>query len=151
MNKYRPIATNRRAKFDYEIEDRILAGIVLTGPEVKSIRNGHVSLKGSFAHFRNAELWLNNMHVSPYPPAHDMPHDSERPRKLLVHKSQLSNLHTQKQSGRNLVVCSIGVSGPYIKAEIGIGRGKKRYDKRETIKRRQAERDTKRSIKKSVR
>jgi len=146
MTNYRPITINRRATFDYDIQDRVLAGIVLRGSEVKSVRNGHASLKGAFAAFKDGELWLSNMHVSPYPPAHDQQHEPDRPRKLLLHKKQLQDLQDQKLAGRSIVVCSIGASGPYIKVELGIGRGKKKHDKREAIKRRQADRDAARAI-----
>lgn len=147
MPNYHPIARNRRATYDYEIKERLLAGVVLRGPEVKSVRAGHVSLKGAFANFHNNELWLNNVHISPYPPAHDQPQDPDRTRKLLLHKKQIDQLNSQKQSGLQIVVCSIGLSGPYIKVELGIGHSKKRHDKRETIKRRQASREAQRSIK----
>lgn len=145
------LAKNRRANFDYEIQERLLAGIVLRGPEVKSIRRGAVSLKSAFANFMNGELWLNNMHVSPYPPAQSQNHDANRPRKLLLHQKQLDELFKQKQSGLNIVICSVGLAGGYIKAELGIGRGKKQYDKRQTIKKRQADREAAKSIRQRAR
>lgn len=150
MTNYRVLAKNRRATFDYEIQDRLLAGIVLSGPEVKSIRRGAVSLKSAFANFIGNELWLNNMHVSPYPPARDQPHDPERPRKLLLQRKQLDQLLSQKQAGLNIVVCSVGLSGQYIKAELGVGRSKKRHDKRQVVKQRQAQREAARLIRRKT-
>jgi len=144
MNKvnYMPISKNRRARYDYEISRTLVAGIVLNGPEVKSIRNGSVSLKGSFANFKDGELWLNNMHVSKY--AHSSPEDNqdpERPRKLLLNKVELARLVASKQNGNHITILSVGVSGKYIKAELGIGRSKKIHDKRQKIKSRNQLRD----------
>lgn len=141
MADYKALATNRRARYDFAVTDTVLAGIVLTGAEVKSVRGGHVSMSGSFASFRASELWLNNLHISPYPPATLNDYVPTRARKLLVHRHQLGQLARASQSGRSIIVLSIGHSGSYIKVELGMGRGRKRYDKREHIKRREAKRD----------
>lgn len=148
MPRYKPIATNRRARFDYELTDSLIGGLVLSGHEVKSIRAGHVSLKGAFATIMAGELWVNNVHVTPYPPA-KLPagYDPTHARKVLVHAKQLAELIAHKQAGRNIVVQSVGVQGRFIKVELGVGRSKKQYDKRETIKRRQNDREARRAIK----
>ncbi len=139
---YRPIAKNRRAYYDYDIARILIAGIVLSGPEAKSIRNGSVSLKGSFANFQNGELWINNMHVSKYAySAFDSSYVAERPRKLLVSKGELTKLLADKQNGSHIVALSIGISGKFIKIELGIGRSKKLHDKRHKIKSRNQLRD----------
>jgi len=143
---YRPIAKNRRAHFDYDIVRILIAGLILSGPEAKSIRNGSVSLKGSFANFHNGELWINNMHISKYAySVFDSSYDAERPRKLLVSKSELAKLLADKQNGNHLVVVSIGVSGKYIKVELGVGRSKKLHDKRHKIKSQNQLRDAQKS------
>jgi SsrA-binding protein len=148
MHKYVPLATNQRARYDYEIGDRFVAGIVLHGPEVKSIRAKHVSLKGSFATFKDAELYIVNMHVSAYPPAKlANNYDPVRSRKLLLNKRQLNQISSFKQTAGSIVVLSVGLQGPYIKVELGLGRGKKQYDKRQVIMKRQLERDAKRALK----
>jgi len=141
MADYTLLAANRRARYDYQINDTLLAGIRLSGAEVKSIRAGHVRLNGSFAGFRSGELWLNNVHISPYPPAKQEDYQPTRTRKLLLKRQQLAQLARASQSGHSIVVLSVGQSGSYVKVELGIGRGRKRYDKREHIKRREAKRD----------
>lgn len=139
---YSPIAKNRRARYDYEITSILIAGIVLSGPEVKSIRNGSVSLKGAFANFKDGELWLNNMHISKYThSSFEAGYEPERPRKLLLSKNELARLVADKQNGNHIVILSIGISGKYIKAELGIGRSKKIHDKRQKIKTRNQLRD----------
>lgn len=139
---YSPIAKNRRARYDYEIASTIIAGIVLSGPETKSIRNGSVSLKGSFANFKDGELWLNNMHVSQYAySSFEDGYEAERPRKLLLNKNELARMVADKQNGNHIAILSIGVSGKYIKAELGIGQSKKIHDKRQKIKARNQLRD----------
>lgn len=134
-NNYKPILINRRAIYDYDITETMIAGMVLSGAEVKSIRTGLANLKGSFANFSNGELWANNIHISPYPRAtYDKTYDPTRARKLLVSKSQLDKLAVHKQNGKQIAVLSLGVSGKYLKLEIGIGTSKKKHDKRHQIK-----------------
>ncbi len=147
---YKPIAKNRRALYDYEISSRLIAGIVLSGPETKSIRNGSVSLKGSFANFRGGELWLNNMHVTKY--AHssfETGYEPQRPRKLLLNKAELTRLLADMQNGNHVSILSVGICGRYIKAELGIGRSKKIHDKRHKIKLREQRRDAQKAQVKS--
>ncbi len=141
------LAKNRRATFDYQLTERLVAGLALSGAEVKSIKNGHASLKGSFVTLREGEAWLNNAHVTPYQPGGQAtPPDPTRLRKLLLHRKQLDNLILEKRSGMSVVPTALFLDGNLIKLEIGIGRGKKRYDKRETIKRRDTSRELARRI-----
>ena len=148
MKKYRPITINRRAKFDYDLDDRLLCGIALIGAEVKSIRQGKADLKGSFASIKDGELWLNNVTIPPYQPAHAPEnYDGLRARKLLVHKKELKKVTAAKQNGLQLVPLSIGKQGRFIKVELGLGASRKKHDKREAIKKRSDERESRRSIK----
>ena len=135
------IATNRRAKFDYAITENLLAGVVLSGSEVKSVKAGHISLKGSFATINRGELYLLNAHISPYKYAGALEIDETRSRKLLVHKKELERLAAMKQSGLSMVPMAVGVERGFVKIKIGIGRGKRIFDKRETIKKREAKRE----------
>ena len=146
MPDYKALITNRRARYDYQLDETLVAGLALAGHEVKSARAGHVNLKGAFASFRGNELWLNNVHISPYPPAGTTDYVPTQARKLLLHRRQLDQLVAAAKSGRSIVVLSLGVSGPRLKVELGIGRGQKHYDKRESIKRRQAERDAAKAL-----
>ena len=143
------LAKNRRAGFDYELSERLTAGLVLSGAEVKSIKAGHVSLKGAFVTMRDGEAWLNNAHVTPYQPGgqNNAP-DPTRVRKLLLHRRQLNELIGQKQSGQSLVPTALVLDGRLVKLELAIGKGKKRYDKRQTIKQRDTDRETRRAVQK---
>lgn len=142
------LAKNRRAFFDYQISDKLVAGLVLSGAEVKSAKLGQISLKGSFVAIRGGEAWLNNMYVTPYNMAGNRSQlDPTRPRKLLVHRRQLAELIGQKQAGYQIVPLALLEERGLVKLEIGLGRSKKRYDKREDIKRRTQEREASRQIK----
>ena len=142
------LAKNRRATFDYEIGDRMVAGLVLDGVEVKSIKAGFASLNGSFIALRESEAYLNNAHVTPYKHANNKADiDPTRARKLLLHRKQLDELIAGKQSGLSVVPTALLQDGRLVKLEIGIGRGKKRYDKRETIKARDTQRELARQLK----
>jgi SsrA-binding protein len=142
------LAKNRRVRFDYQIDELIVAGLVLSGDEVKSVRAGHASLKGSFIALTNGEAYLTNAHITPYAHAFDKTaFDPTRNRKLLLHAKQLQHLIAQKQAGFSVVPTALLQDKRYLKIEIGIGRGKKRYDKRETIKRRDTERELQRQVK----
>jgi len=144
----RVLAKNRRATFDYEITERLVAGLVLSGPEVKSLKAGHGSLKGSFIALRENEAYVNNAHITPYANAADAATtDPTRARKLLLHRRQIDQLIAHKQSGLSVVPTALLLAGNLIKIEIGIGRGKKHYDKRETIKRRDTDREVARQLK----
>lgn len=140
---------NRRARFDYELSDEIVAGLELTGPEVRAARQNHVQLKGSFVTIRNDELWLNNASFSVKineRGASDQNTVDTTPKKLLAKRSQIDELVARKQNGMTIVPTKLLTSGRYIKLVIALGKGKKNYDKRETIKRRDQDRDAKQAI-----
>lgn len=142
------LAKNKRATFDYEISERLVAGLQLSGSEVKSIKAGHASLKGSFIALRAGEAFLTNAHVTPYEHAAQKDQiDPTRNRKLLLHRAQLDRLIGDKQSGLSVVPTALLLERGLVKLEIGVGRGKKRYDKREAIKRRDTDRDLARQLK----
>lgn len=142
-------ATNKKAKFDYEILDTIEAGLVLTGSEVKSIRTGHLSMKGSFVTFKGDEAMLTNVHIPKYKYSGKLlNYDPERSRKLLLKKKQIDYLRGKSQEkGLTIVPISVYTKGRHIKVEIAIGRGKKKYDKRESIKKREVKKEMARKIK----
>jgi len=125
------IVVNRRARFDYQLGDELTCGISLTGPEVRLIRDHHAQLRGSFVTLKNGELWLNNATLGA---------ETARNLKLLVTKRQLRDLAQAKQDGFQLVPTKLLAGGRHIKLVIATGRGKKKYDKRETIKKRDLER-----------
>ena len=141
--------TNRRARFDYALGETISAGIMLSGPEVRGARLGHVRLSGAFANIKQGELWLTNMSVTIPDTAKLNAEDKERTiaRKLLVTKKQLGMIEDAKKQGMTIVPTRLFTSGKFIKIEIAIAKGKKNYDKRETIKRRQQDRDASREMK----
>jgi len=135
------IAKNRRATYDYDITKKYVVGIVLSGQEVKSVRNNGVTLKGSYVTInRQGELQLINSHISLYKFAKDESYDPTITRKLLANKKEISEMQALKKAGNTIVPLVIGLKGRYIKVEIGAGRGKKRYDKRQNIKKRDLER-----------
>ncbi len=139
---------NRRARYDYELGDEIVAGLVLTGPEVRAARDGHVQLKGSFVSLKDGELWLNNASFSLK--LNEKGQNSRtvdsRPRKLLASRRQIDSFTASKAAGMSIVPVKLVTSGRYLKVVIALGKGKKRYDKRETIKRRDQDRDAKRML-----
>jgi SsrA-binding protein len=142
------VASNRRARFDYDISERLVAGLVLTGSETKSTKAGHISLKGSFVTLAGGEAYLSNAQITPY--SQTGPHIEQEPtrrRKLLLHRRELAKLTSAKQAGLSLVPLAAGLERGFVKLELGIGHGKKRYDKRQTIKRRQTERELGRALK----
>ena len=142
------LAKNKDAFFNYAIEKQIEAGIVLTGQEVKSAKGGNVSLKGAHVTIHGNEAYLTNAHISPYKYAGELPnYDPTRSRKLLLKKSEISGLiGKSKQQGMAVVPLELYTKQGLIKVKLGIGRGKKRYDKREAIKKREQEREIKRAI-----
>jgi len=140
------IATNRQASFRYNLLDKFEAGIVLQGSEVKSLREGGVQLKDAYADVKDGEVWLRNMHIAPYKPAREN-HDPERPRKLLLKRSEIDHLMaTTKEKGLTLVPTRLYFKGPYAKIEIALGRGKDLYDKRRAIKDRDEKREMQRAL-----
>ncbi len=141
------VASNRQASFRYEFLDRMEAGLVLTGTEVKSLRTTGAQLKDGFATIKDGEIWLHNVHIPPYGPAARDNHDPERTRKLLLHRAELEKLlGVTKQRGLTLVPLRIYFSGARAKVEIAVARGKDQFDKRESIKKRETERDMQRAL-----
>jgi SsrA-binding protein len=141
------VATNRQASFRYDLLDRLEAGIVLTGTEVKSLRNGSAQLKDGYAQVHDGELWLHNVHIPPYGPASRDNHDPDRPRKLLAHRREIDRLVGRIQErGLTLVPTRLYFNGPRAKVEIALARGKDRFDKRESIKAREQRRDVERAL-----
>jgi SsrA-binding protein len=137
--------SNRRARFEYEILDSYEAGIVLKGSDVKSLRAGKANLQDSYAVVKNGEVWLVNMHISPYEQANQFNHDPVRTRKLLLNKSEIAKLHnTTNVKGLTLVPLKMYFKKGNAKVELGIARGKKLHDKRESIKERDVEREMRR-------
>ncbi|RJO60266.1 SsrA-binding protein SmpB [candidate division WS5 bacterium] len=141
------IATNKKARFDYEILETFEAGIVLTGPEVKSVKAGQVSIKEAFATVKGEEVFLTNAHISPYKQASNVEQDPTRSRKLLLKKSEISSLiGKSKTQGLTLIPTKIYLKRGFVKVEIGLGKGKKLHDKRDQIKRKDVERDMEREM-----
>ncbi|RPJ55063.1 MAG: SsrA-binding protein SmpB [Acidobacteria bacterium] len=142
------VAKNRKALHDYEVVETYEAGIVLKGTEVKSVREGRVNLKDSYAQVKDGELWLHNCHISPYPQGNIYNHEPLRPRKLLLHKRQISKLTGETtRKGMTLVPLSFYFLDGRVKVEIAVARGKKSYDKRETERRKDIDREVKMEIK----
>jgi SsrA-binding protein len=149
--KSKPTAVvNRRARFDYELGDDLVVGMSLTGPETRAARDGHIQLKGSFVTIRDNELWLNNasfsLKLNKKGEVGARSLDTS-PRKLLAHRKQIDALGIRKKEGMTIVPTKLMTAGRHIKLIVALGKGKKNYDKRETLKRRDQERDAKRAIK----
>ena len=146
---FKLIARNPTAKHNYNIIDTIETGIVLSGTEIKSIRNGRVNLKDSYAGIRNGELFIYNLHISPYEFGNIYNKDPLRDRKLLVNKHEFNKLvGLKKQKGYSLIPMSLYFKGNFVKLELGIGKGKKLYDKREDIAKKDAEMRMKKQVSK---
>jgi SsrA-binding protein len=142
------LVTNRAAFHEYHILEKYEAGVALQGTEVKSIRAGQVQLKESYVSVREGEAWLFNMHISPYAYGNRVNHDPVRTRKLLLHRREIDKLEQESSvKGMTLVVTRIYLKGGRVKLEIGVARGKKLYDKRETEMRRTVERETRAQLK----
>ena len=142
MSERHVVATNRQARFNYEILDRFEAGMVLLGSEVKSLRAGQCQLKDSYADVRRGELWLENAHISPYKFAEDGGHEPERSRKLLPHRREIDRLYARiREEGLTLVPTVIYFVNGRAKVELGLGKGKKSHDKRQSIIDRQQKRE----------
>jgi len=142
------VASNRRARHEYFIEETVEAGIVLTGTEIKSIRAGRLNLRDAYARVDDDEVWLIGMHISPYEQAGAyFQHDPLRPRKLLLHRREIAYLRAQLgQKGLTLVPLRLYLKGGRAKLELGLAKGKKLYDKRDTLAERDARRDIERAL-----
>ena len=146
------IATNRQAAYRYNLLERIECGIVLTGTEVKSLRQGTATIKDGYADVRDGELWLHNVHIPPYAPASRENHEPEPDRKLLVHRRELERLIGKtKERGLTIVPTRIYFRGPHAKVEIALARGKDVRDKRETIRARDTQREIDRELREARR
>ena len=144
----RSIAANRKARHDYFVIEAMEAGIELVGTEVKSLRMGQVNLKDSWVEIEDGELLLHGMHISPYEKGNIFNKDPLRQRRLLMHKREILKLFARiKQDGYSLIPLSIYFRGPRVKLEIGLAKGKKLYDKRETAARKDAKREMDRAMK----
>jgi SsrA-binding protein len=145
---FKVVAKNRRARHDYEILETHEAGIALVGTEVKSLREGHIQLKDSYAKAEDGELWLVGVHVSPYAQADGFGgHDPERRRKLLLHRAEIAELAGRVQlESLTLVPLSVYFKDGKAKVELALARGRRRYDKREAMARRDAEREAERAL-----
>jgi SsrA-binding protein len=140
------IAQNRKARHDYAIEDVYEAGVVLVGTEVKSLREGRASLVDSFASVRDGEVWLENLHIAEYTQGTWTNHEVRRRRKLLLHRSEIEKLvRSTKESGLTLVPLSLYFKDGKVKVEIALARGKRAYDKRQTMATRDAQREIERT------
>ena len=142
------VASNRRARHDYDIVETFECGIVLTGSEVKSIRDGKIQLKDSFARVQDGEVWLHGVHVSPYAYAHGAnAHDPDRPRKLLLHRAEIDELMGRtQQEALTLVPLCVYFKDGRAKIELGLAKGRRRYDKRQAIAKRDAAREAERAM-----
>jgi SsrA-binding protein len=141
------LAVNRKARFNYSVEDTLECGIELRGTEVKSLKEGKFSFSDSYGRVENDELWLVGLHITPYRFGNIFNHDPDRPRKLLAHRQEIKRLHRKvAERGLTLVPLSFYLSRGIVKLELGICRGKKVVDKREAIKRRDLKRDTERAL-----
>ena len=139
---------NRKARYDYELLDKFEAGIVLTGTEIKSIKNGSANLKDSYAIIKNDEAYLLNMHISEYKQGNQFNHDETRTRKLLLHKKEIKKINDKISiKGLTLIPVRLYLKNGKAKIELAIARGKHTYDKKETIKQRDIEREVKKSLK----
>ncbi|HKY64103.1 MAG TPA: SsrA-binding protein SmpB [bacterium] len=146
----KPLAENRKARFNYEILEKLEAGIALVGSEVKSLREGGGNLADAYAHFQRNELWLANLHIAHYKAANQFNHEPTRLRKLLLHRQELDRLLGKiQEKGLTLLPLTLYLKGGKVKVELGLGKGKKAHDKRDTIKQRESDRELKR-VKKSL-
>ncbi len=144
------IATNRRARHEYHIEETYEAGLALTGTEVKTLRQRRVSLQEAFARVEGGEIWLYHMHIPPYEAGNIFNHDPLRRRKLLLHRSEIRRLFAKaQQKGYTLIPLRVYFRHGVAKIELGVARGKKQYDKRESVARRDALREIDKAVKRS--
>lgn len=148
QSRNRTVASNRRARYDYEVLDTFEAGLVLFGTEIKSIRAGQVSLSDAYARPENRELWLENAHIAAYAAGNLNNHEPKRRRKLLLHRDQIIRLTKQvAENGLTLIPLRLYLVGGYAKIELALARGKKRFDKRRAIIEREREREARAAIK----
>lgn len=143
----RLISDNRRARFDYDILESVEAGLVLTGTEIKSLRAGRVSLRQSFARISGGEVWLHGMHVPPYAQGNIYNHEPTRPRKLLLHHRQIADIKRKvDSSGHTLIPLRLYITRHRAKVQLGLGRGRKTFDKRQVLAKRDADLEMARAL-----
>ena len=141
------LAQNKRARFDYDILETLEAGLTLSGAETKAVKNGQINLKGSFVTFHGPRALLTNAHISAYPFAVQKDYDPTHSRPLLLHKKEIRYLQAKSQeAGLTIVPLSVYTKNRYIKVEIGVAKGRKQYDKREVIKKKDVEREIRRAV-----
>jgi SsrA-binding protein len=146
------VASNRKARHEYEVLETVQAGIELKGPEVKSIRAGNVSFQDAHARVERGQIWLYSLHVSPYEQANRFNVDPVRPRRLLLNKQEIRRLATKvEEKGLTLVPLDLHFSRGYVKVTLAVGRGRKLHDKRDALKRREQDREARRAVERSVR
>lgn len=146
MSDIKVIATNRRARHDYEIFDEWEVGLVLTGSEIKSLRAGKANLKDSFAHLRDGEVWLVNAYIGPYSFAHEGGHDPERTRKILMHRHQIDRIAgSLAEKGLTLVPMRLYLKEGKAKLQLGLGKGKRTIDKRADLRKKEHDREMQRA------
>ncbi|GAB2022468.1 SsrA-binding protein SmpB [Pseudolactococcus yaeyamensis] len=142
------VAQNKKAHYDYEITETFEAGIVLTGTEIKSVRQARINIRDGFARVRNGEVWLSNVHISPFDEGNIWNVDPTRSRKLLLHKKQIAKIVAEiSQAGMSFVPLRVYIKEGFAKVLMGLAKGKKNYDKRETIKRKEQNRDIAKQLK----
>ena len=148
VDQFKVLATNRKAYHDYTVEETHEAGVALTGTEIKSVRAGSVNLRDSYAQVRNGELWLMNVHIAPYEPASRQNVDPYRDRKLLLHRNEILRLMGRAQEkGLTLIPLRMYLKQNRAKVEVALVKGKKLYDKRESIAKRESDREVQRAVK----
>ena len=146
------IAENRKARFDYSIEETYECGIELQGTEVKSVKNGNISFPDSFAEITNGEVWLKNFHISEYAYSSIFNHNPDRPKKLLLHREEIKKITRKvEEKGNTLILINFYLKNGRVKLTLGVCKGKKMFDKRATIKNRDIERDIQREFSKNLR
>ena len=151
MDGRKIIAENRKARFDYFIEDTYECGIVLEGTEVKSVKNGNISFPDAFAEITNGEVWVKNFHISEYSFSSIFNHDPDRPKKLLLHREEIKRIERRVEAkGYTLIPIDFYLKNGRVKMTLGVCRGKKQFDKRATMKDRDIQRDIQREFRKEL-
>ena len=148
---FRTVADNRRARFDYDLMERVEAGLALTGTEIKSVRAGQANIRDAYAQIRGGEMWLQNMHVAPWSGGGPWNHEPLRARRLLLHRREIDRLSRQVlQKGLTLVALRLYIKGHHAKVEVALAKGRRRYDKRQAIMRRETEREIGRAMRRDA-
>jgi len=147
MTDFKQVAANRKASYDYEILEKVEAGISLTGTEIKSIRAGGASIREAYARPQHGEMWLYGAHIAPYAAASTMNHEPTRPRRLLMHRKQIREWSsTMAEKGLTIVPLTMYLKDGMAKVELGLAKGRKQYDKRQAIAKRDSQRDMQRAL-----